>query len=198
MPKSLPLALSLSGLLVLGLTGCAEQLPIRTGPLQAPQVTAMLLPPPHPEPAVDQEQAEVDPEDAECLAQAIYFEARGEQDAGKRAVAAVVLNRVAQPEFPDTVCGVVRDGGERPPCQFSWWCDGKSDAPTDEVAWSEALSVANEALQGLENDPTEGALFFHHTSVRPGWRRVFQRTVRIGPHIFYRVPQEADTGGEGG
>ena len=66
-----------------------------------------------------------------CLALAMYWEAKAEGAEGMRAVAAVVLNRVAHPEFPRTVCGVVKQGGERPPCQFSWWCDGKSDQPTE-------------------------------------------------------------------
>ncbi len=66
-----------------------------------------------------------------CLALALYWEAKAEGPEGMLAVASVVLNRVAHPEFPDTVCGVVKQGGETPPCQFSWWCDGASDRPTE-------------------------------------------------------------------
>ena len=84
---------------------------------------------------------------------------------GMRAVASVVLNRVAHPEFPDTVCAVVKEGGEQPPCQFSWWCDGKSDRPTETAAWQLAQSLARRRLSKPPRDPTRGALFFHNSSI---------------------------------
>jgi hypothetical protein len=77
-----------------------------------------------------------------CLALALYWEAKTEGRAGMLAVGSVVLNRVAHPEFPDTVCGVVKEGGEQPPCQFSWWCDGQSDRPTETRAWDLARHLA--------------------------------------------------------
>lgn len=119
-----------------------------------------------------------------CLALAMYWEAKSEGPDGMLAVASVVLNRVAHPEFPDTVCDVVRQGGETPPCQFSWWCDGRSDRPTEARAWAIATRMADRALRNPPSDPTRGALFFHNTSMESPWTR--ERTVQIGQHVFYR------------
>ncbi len=119
-----------------------------------------------------------------CLALAMYWEARGEGTTGMQAVGAVVLNRVADPRFPDTACGVVKEGGETPPCQFSWWCDGKSDRPTSASAWAAALEVADGMLSHPYRDRTHGALFFHSTAMRSPWQR--QQTAVIGNHVFYR------------
>lgn len=121
-----------------------------------------------------------------CLALALYWEAKTEGHDGMLAVASVVLNRVAHPEFPDTVCAVVKQGGEQPPCQFSWWCDGKSDRPTDARAWARADRLARQVLARPARDPTGGALFFHSTSIATPWVRKRERTVQIGRHIFYR------------
>lgn len=184
MPKSQSLALLFSLMLVL--SACAERVPLQTAALPVPGVSDLLPPQPKPVP-LTAEQLAFRAAETECLAKAIYFEARGETETGRRAVAAVVLNRVAKEGFPDTVCGVVRQGGQRPPCQFSWWCDGKSDTPTEGKAWAAAQAMAEDAMEGWEDDPSHGALFFHHTSVRPGWRRSFEKTVRIGTHIFYRL-----------
>jgi N-acetylmuramoyl-L-alanine amidase len=119
-----------------------------------------------------------------CVALAMYWEARGEGREGMLAVGSVVLNRVDDERFPDSVCGVVYQGGETPPCQFSWWCDGKSDRPTQQSAWLSSLDLARELLTDRPRDPTDGALFFHNTSIKSPWRR--QRTARIGNHVFYR------------
>lgn len=100
------------------------------------------------------------------------------------AVGSVIRNRVADSRFPDTYCGVVYQGGETPPCQFSWWCDGKSDRPTDPLLWRTALSLAEQMLRDPPPDATAGALFFHHVGMRSPWRR--QRTATIGNHVFYR------------
>jgi N-acetylmuramoyl-L-alanine amidase len=121
-----------------------------------------------------------------CLALAMYWEAKNEGADGMLAVASVVLNRVAHPEFPDTVCGVVKQGGESPPCQFSWWCDGKSDRPTEARAWATATQIAERVLQSPPSDYTRGALFFHNTAIETPWLHKRQRTVQIGRHIFYR------------
>jgi spore germination cell wall hydrolase CwlJ-like protein len=103
-----------------------------------------------------------------------------------RAVASVVLNRVADPQFPATVCAVVKQGGEAPPCQFSWWCDGKSDRPMEARAWATASRLAQSALHRPPSDRTRGALFFHNTGIDTPWVRKRRRTVQIGRHIFYR------------
>jgi len=136
----------------------------------------------HRDPVVNNPQA--DPHSQQCLALAMYWEARGEGRQGMVAVGSVVLNRVEDVRFPDTPCGVIHQGGEKPPCQFSWWCDGKSDSPTHKALWESSLTLASELLRERQNDPTRGALFFHNTSVADPWRRT--RTTRIGNHIFYR------------
>jgi N-acetylmuramoyl-L-alanine amidase len=123
---------------------------------------------------------------ARCLALTMYWEAKGEGRTGMLAVASVVLNRVAHRSFPDSVCGVVKQGGEAPPCQFSWWCDGKSDRPTEPEQWRLARQIAQTALAKPPPDRTRGALFFHNTSIATPWLRKRERTVQIGRHIFYR------------
>lgn len=125
-----------------------------------------------------------DPASQHCLALAMYWEARGEGRHGMLAVGSVVLNRVEDHRFPNSVCGVVYQGGETPPCQFSWWCDGKSDRPTDAAQWLASSDLAAELLTTQFHDPTDGALFFHSTSISSPWRRA--RTAEIGGHIFYR------------
>lgn len=121
-----------------------------------------------------------------CLGLAMYWEARGEGDQGMLAVGSVVLNRVESQQFPNSICSVVYEGGETPPCQFSWWCDGKSDHPRNRRQWQAALNVADKLLSNQMHDPTGGALFFHSTRVRPSFHRIRQRTAHIGNHIFYR------------
>ncbi|MEM7025184.1 MAG: cell wall hydrolase [Pseudomonadota bacterium] len=116
----------------------------------------------------------------------MYWEAKSEGPDGMLAVGQVVLNRVSHPEFPDTICGVVRQGGEQPPCQFSWWCDGKSDRPTEADAWSDATRIAEKVLRNPPSDRTRGALFFHNTAIDSPWTLKRTRTVQIGRHVFYR------------
>ncbi len=127
-------------------------------------------------------------EEVKCLALTIYFESRGEPDAGKIAVGHVVMNRVNNPRFPSQVCKVVRQGGEwrRYRCQFSWWCDGRSDKPKDHRAWGLSKELANAIYAGMSEDPTEGALWYHADYVKPYWKNVFARGPKIGRHIFYR------------
>lgn len=120
----------------------------------------------------------------QCLALAMYWEARGEGRVGMQAVGEVVLNRVEDRRFPATACAVVKQGGETPPCQFSWWCDGRSDHPTDRDRWQDALQVVDIMKAGRNQDLTDGALFFHSTAVRPNW--TYQRVARIGNHVFYK------------
>lgn len=115
-----------------------------------------------------------------CLAEAIYFEARGTGSDGEAAVAHVVVNRTQSPKFPDTVCGVVADG-----CQFSYRCDGRSDALSDPRARARAFKVA-EAVLIADDDPTGGALFFHSARAKPGWFSKRHRVAQIGGNVFYR------------
>jgi hypothetical protein len=125
-------------------------------------------------------------DEQQCLALAIYWEARGEGRQGMIAVGWTILNRARSEHFPATPCGVVYQGGERSPCQFSWWCDGKSDRPRDRNSWTRARIIAAELLVDPPRDPTNGALFFHSKSIPVPWARMRVRTARIGNHIFYR------------
>ena len=125
-------------------------------------------------------------EPSHCLALAMYWEAKGEGDEGMLAVASVVLNRVRHPDFPDSVCAVVTQGGETPPCQFSWWCDGRSDQPVEARAWRRAQKLAREALAEAPADRTGGALFYHASYLRTPWKMKRRPTVQIGRHVFYR------------
>ncbi len=125
-----------------------------------------------------------------CLALNIYFEARGEPEKGKRAVGHVVMNRVANKRFPGTVCDVIRQGGElrRHRCQFSWWCDGRSDMPRNKRQWQKSNEHALAVYWGRSDDPTAGALWYHADYVNPSWNKTFVRGPKIGRHIFYSAP----------
>ncbi|MFQ6005471.1 MAG: cell wall hydrolase [Woeseia sp.] len=125
-------------------------------------------------------------EEQHCLALSIYWEARGESRLGMIAVGWTILNRMRSRHFPSTPCGVVYQGGEQPPCQFSWWCDGRSDRPRDIRSWRSTLLIAARLLVDPPADPTGGALFYHSTRIKPPWRRKRVRTTRIGGHVFYR------------
>lgn len=128
----------------------------------------------------------IDPKQAECLALAMYFEARAEGRDGMRAVGHVILNRVADSRFPSTVCGVVQQGGEGRGCQFSWYCDGRSDVPTHRRSWRRAGALSYQLLADRLLDTTEGALFYHATWIGVPWTRPRTPTRVIGNHAFYR------------
>ena len=129
------------------------------------------------------------------MAANIYHEAKNQSMLGQFAVAQVVMNRVEDSRFPDTVCEVVKQGltyrngkvviGK---CQFSWYCDGKSDEPNrDSKAWSNAIRHASIIMTETINiDVTDGATHYHASYVRPAWAKTKKRTTRIDKHIFYR------------
>ena len=122
-----------------------------------------------------------------CLAQAVYFEARGESDAGQRAVAHVVLNRVKDRRYPQSVCGVVFQNEHlKNRCQFSFACDGRSDRPHDIAAWRRSLEVALQTLAGVGEDVTKASTHYHARYVAPTWAPTLVETARVGQHIFYR------------
>ncbi len=124
-----------------------------------------------------------------CLAQAVYFEARGETRDGQRAVAQVIIQRTRNKNFPGTVCGVVYQGAERRSgCQFSFTCNGAMNRPVDEKVWRNALNVAEYMLHGpgRNEDYTGRATHFHTLEVAPVWAASMLHTVTIGNHIFYR------------
>lgn len=127
-------------------------------------------------------------DELDCLALTIYFEARGEPETGKLAVAHVVMNRMNDKRFPDTICRVVQQGGEqvRHRCQFTWWCDGLSDRPRNLRQWERSKSLARTVYWGGRPDPTGGALWYHADYVAPTWAQAFSRTSQIGRHIFYQ------------
>ncbi len=123
-----------------------------------------------------------------CLTQAIYFEARGESIKGQFAVGEVILNRVANPRFPSSICGVVHQGtGKRYQCQFTYMCDGYKETIHDPQAYERVGKAARALLDGYyQMGVTVGATHYHSTDVSPRWSRVYTRTTRIGRHVFYR------------
>ena len=130
----------------------------------------------------------------ECLAKNIYFEARNQSHLGKIAVAQVVLNRVHDDRYPKSTCGVVEQAKKkngvivRHKCQFSWFCDGLSDRPRDEVAWADAQAVAWDAiiLWDTGYDLTEGATHYHTKYVTPFWKDSLTYITSVDEHQFYR------------
>ncbi|WP_255573763.1 cell wall hydrolase [Erythrobacter sp. SCSIO 43205] len=122
-----------------------------------------------------------------CLAQAIWYEAASESEAGKRAVAQVVLNRVAHPGWPGSVCGVVYQGSNRSTgCQFTFTCDGSLKRPAKGRSWDEAQRIANEALSGKVYAPIGHATHYHTLWVNPYWASSLDHVGTIGAHRFYR------------
>jgi spore germination cell wall hydrolase CwlJ-like protein len=134
------------------------------------------------------EQARSDKEQR-CLAEAIYFEARSESEAGQAAVAQVVLNRAVSGLYPASVCGVVYQNRHRyMACQFSFACEGKSLRITEPESWRTAQRIAEEVLDGKTwIADVGGSTHYHANYVRPGWSRRLKRMDRIGSHIFYEL-----------
>tara|TARA_B100000683_G_scaffold215239_1_gene210528 strand:- start:1405 stop:1914 length:510 start_codon:yes stop_codon:yes gene_type:complete len=135
-----------------------------------------------------------------CLAQNIYYEARSSSRADQMAVSDVVLNRVKDRRYPNTICEVVYQGKQKPSwkdptkmvmvrnmCQFSWYCDGKKDEPPEGDPWRNAQMVAYE-MYYLYKDAniTDGATHYHAFYVKPDWAKTFILKGRIGSHIFYK------------
>ena len=122
-----------------------------------------------------------------CLALNIFFEARGEEIQGQIAVAEVTLNRVASPHYPNDICGVVlqenKDG-----CQFSWWCDGKSDKPKEEHSMLASKAIAQFMIDNGEYISVVGsqATHYHSSDIDPPyWAKQMQKIKTIGKHVFY-------------
>lgn len=123
-----------------------------------------------------------------CLTQAVYYEAAYEPLQGRRAVAQVVLNRMRHPAFPNSVCGVVYQGVNRPVCQFSFTCDGSLNRRPDPAKWAEAQIVARDALNGHVEERVGYSTHYHANYVSPYWAPKLVKIARIGAHIFYRWP----------
>jgi hypothetical protein len=129
----------------------------------------------------------------ECLAAAVYHEARSEGLQGQRAVAQVVLNRVRHYAYPSSICGVVFQGPMRPGggCQFTFTCDGSLKRRRDPAAWARAEEVADAALAGFVEESVGWSTHYHTDYVQPGWRARLVRVSMLGAHIFYRMPGAA-------
>ena len=128
--------------------------------------------------------------DLECLAENIYFEARGAPLNGQYAVAEVTLNRTMAPNFPHTICAVVHEmrwdpGRKRYVAAFSWTELGDL-SPGDGPAWKRAMDVASAVYDDQHEPLVPGALFYHATSVKPGWARTRKTVATIGNLVFYR------------
>jgi N-acetylmuramoyl-L-alanine amidase len=129
-----------------------------------------------------------------CLALNIYFEARNQDVVGQVAVAEVVMNRVKDPRYPDNICDVVMQGPVyvhnafpvRHKCQFSWYCDGKSDKAKEERAFESAYIVAQLVIRNDYAPVTKGATHYHADYILPDWAETKTVTNIIGNHVFYR------------
>lgn len=122
-----------------------------------------------------------------CLAEALYFEARGESVRGQFAVAEVILNRVDTGQFPNTICGVIHQGtGRKYACQFTFTCDGHPETVHEPAAYSRVGKIAKLMMDGGAREQTAGATYYHTKAVNPRWARQFTRTATIGVHHFYR------------
>jgi spore germination cell wall hydrolase CwlJ-like protein len=126
-----------------------------------------------------------------CLADAIYFEARGEPELGQVAVAQVVLNRLKNPAYPNSICGVVyQNKSRRNRCQFSFACDGIRERITDKAAWVSAQALAKRILDDektLYISDVGASTHYHANYVRPRWARYMTKKDKIGRHIFYQT-----------
>src|SRR5690242_14742965 len=137
--------------------------------------------------------AAANPADAEralqCLTAAIYYEARSEPIEGQEAVAQVVLNRVRNPAFPNSVCGTVYEGSSRETgCQFTFTCDGSLAGRREPAAWDRARRIAAQALAGFVYDPVGAATYYHTTAVHPWWDAKVAQVAHIGAHVFFQLP----------
>ena len=128
----------------------------------------------------------------ECLAQAIYHEARGESAAGQLAVANVIVNRARSGKFPDSLCGVIYQNANKGyhRCQFTFACDGRTDAPGERAAWNRSTELAQRVYAEFALGEAVGAvpgsaLYYHTTNVRPSWSNTYAEVAQIGSHIFY-------------
>ena len=123
-----------------------------------------------------------------CLATAVYYEARSESELGQLAVAKVILNRVRDPGYPKTICGVVYQGADKGHgCQFSFACDGRAEQPRSGKAWDEARQIASRAMAGeADVKIISTATHYHADYVQPRWAGTMKRLIKIGRHVFYR------------
>jgi hypothetical protein len=124
----------------------------------------------------------------QCLAQAIYYETRGNTDDGQKAVVEVIFNRIKSGRYGSSICGVVYQGATTGHCQFSWVCTGAVAHAREPKEWHRAEELAARVLTGEDqlDNLTQGAVGFHATSIQPNWGGQFVKTVEIGGQVFYR------------
>lgn len=135
-----------------------------------------------------------EPDQLECLAQNLYFEARNQTTVGQIAVVHVTLNRVYSKQFPNTICGVVKDAvtdsngnPKKHKCQFSWYCDGKPDLVTEPQVYEQIkqIAIAGAVAYRLGADLTDGSKWYHTAEIEPYWASAYTITTHIDDHIFY-------------
>ena len=124
-----------------------------------------------------------------CLAEALYFEARGEPIKGQLAVGEVILNRVEDARYPSSICKVVNQGtGRRYACQFTYTCDGKLETVHERKPYEMALKIAKILMTTHDRKLTKGSTHYHSNYVDPKWSKKSERVAKFGRHIFYRQP----------
>ena len=124
-----------------------------------------------------------------CLAEALYFEARGEPIKGQLAVGEVILNRVDDARYPGSICNVINQGtGRRFACQFTYTCDGKLETVHEQKPYEMALKIAKILMTTHDRKLTKGSTHYHSNYVNPRWSKKFERVAKFGRHIFYRQP----------
>ncbi len=129
----------------------------------------------------------------QCLATAIYYEARSETTAGQLGVAEVIVNRVNDHRYPNSICDVVYQGATRTTgCQFTFTCDGAMNKAPRGVKWDKAQTIAAHVMMDLNERKTGGATHYHATYVNPVWNSGLIKTSQIGLHIFYRFPRGSE------
>ncbi len=123
----------------------------------------------------------------QCLAEAVYYEARSESRSGQLAVADVVKNRVKSKHYPNSICAVVYEGAHRPfACQFSFACDGSMDHAPKGKAWQRSQDIAQLSLTGFVPDMTKNSTHYHTVQIEPNWSKTLEYKATIGFHKFYR------------
>lgn len=163
-----------------------DSLPGRDGPAETAREAVAAAGPTPSEIALVQILAE-----RRCLAEAMYYEARGEGIEGEKAVAEVVFHRLRSAYYPNTICGVVFEGANlKHACQFSFTCNGDMARAKEAHAWAEARLLAAKIMTGAVplGDITDDATSYHAIDVDPAWAGSLIKTVQIGNHIFYRAP----------
>lgn len=139
--------------------------------------------------------AQVTARERNCLAEAIYYEARSENVYGQMAVAEVIMNRVRHRAYPDTICEVVYQGSQRVTgCQFTFTCDGSKHRTPRGRSWRQSQDVAAHIMMGFAQPVTNRATHYHTVAVDPYWNDSLVQTRNIGTHVFYRFPNRQERG----